>query len=108
MIYYFKLPDDDSEFFVKYEDVMKDLFAQIVLAGDGDKNAQVLANVEKFTDYRNYLEFDLIVKDKQGSEQRLSRMLMKKSGAKPKRHSILVFSQVLPYLYRVQRTRRIK
>ena len=65
-----KVTDDDSEFFQKYDDVMKDLFAQIVLAGDGDKNAAVLANVEKFTDYRNYLDFDLIVRNKDGHEQR--------------------------------------
>ena len=41
-----------------------------MLAGDSD-NAAVLANVEKFTDYRNYLDFDLIVRNKDGHEQRL-------------------------------------
>lgn len=96
-----QVTDDDSEFFVKYEDVMKDLFAQIVLAGDGDKNAQVLANVEKFTDYRNYLEFDLIVKDKQGSEQRLSRMLMKKSGGETQTPFYISVLASFAYLYRV-------
>ncbi len=96
-----QVTDDDSEFFVKYEDVMKDLFSQIVLAGDGDKNAQVLANVEKFTDYRNYLEFDLIVKDKAGNEQRLSRMLMKKSGGETQTPFYISVLASFAYLYRV-------
>ena len=42
-----KVGEDDSEFLTKYDEVMKNLFAQIVLAGEGDKNAQVLSNVEK-------------------------------------------------------------
>jgi mRNA-degrading endonuclease RelE of RelBE toxin-antitoxin system len=76
-----EVTDNDSAFFEKYDDVMKDLFAQIVLSSkSGDQNAAVLANVERFTDYRNYLDFDLIVKDKTGQTQRLSKMLKKKSG----------------------------
>ena len=96
-----EVTDDDSEFFVKYDDVMKDLFAQIVLAGDGDKNAAVLANVEKFTDYRNYLDFDLIVKDKDGNEQRLSRMLTKKSGGETQTPFYISVLASFAYLYRV-------
>lgn len=96
-----EVTDDDSEFFTKYTDVMKDLFGQIVLAGDGDKNAAVLANVEKFTDYRNYLDFDLIVKDKDGNEQRLSRMLMKKSGGETQTPFYISVLASFAYLYRV-------
>ena len=96
-----KVTDDDSEFFSKYADVMKDLFGQIVLAGDGDKNAAVLENVEKFTDYRNYLDFDLIVKDKAGNEQRLSRMLMKKSGGETQTPFYISVLASFAYLYRV-------
>lgn len=96
-----KVTDDDSEFFQKYDDVMKDLFAQIVLAGDGDKNAAVLANVEKFTDYRNYLDFDLIVRNKDGHEQRLSRVLMKKSGGETQTPFYISVLASFAYLYRV-------
>lgn len=96
-----QVTDDDSEFFQKYDDVMKDLFGQIVLAGDGDKNAAVLQNVEKFTDYRNYLDFDLIVKDKDGNEQRLSRMLMKKSGGETQTPFYISVLASFAYLYRV-------
>ena len=45
------------------------------------KNNELIANVEKFTDYRSYLDFDLIVTNKEtNEEQRLSKMIKKKSG----------------------------
>lgn len=75
-----EIGQDDTAFLEKYDQVLKDLFAQIALAGDRENNATILANVEKFTDYRNYLDFDLVVKDKAGNEQRLSKMIKKKSG----------------------------
>ena len=60
---------------------MEELFRQIVDVGEGEKNALLLENVAKFTDYRSYLEFDLIVYNKEtGDEQRLSKMIKKKSG----------------------------
>lgn len=93
--------ENDNEFFDKYDEVMKNLFAQIVLAGDGDKNAAVLANVEKFTDYRNYLDFDLIVKDKAGHEQRLSKMLKKKSGGETQTPFYISVLASFAQLYRV-------
>ncbi|MBQ9266053.1 MAG: AAA family ATPase [Bacilli bacterium] len=72
---------DDSAFVEKYKDVMEELFRQIVDVGEGEKNALLLENVAKFTDYRSYLEFDLIVYNKEtGDEQRLSKMIKKKSG----------------------------
>ncbi|MBP5694725.1 MAG: hypothetical protein J6X03_04730, partial [Bacilli bacterium] len=72
---------DDTEFVEKYKDVMEELFRQIVDVGEGEKNALLLENVAKFTDYRSYLEFDLIVYNKEtGDEQRLSMMIKKKSG----------------------------
>ncbi len=96
-----KVGEDDSEFLQKYDEVMKNLFAQIVLAGEGDKNAQVLANVDKFTDYRNYLDFDLIVKDKGGNEQRLSKMLKKKSGGETQTPFYISVLASFAQLYRV-------
>ena len=72
---------DDTEFINKYKDVMEDLFRQIVDVGDNSKNNQLLENISKFTDYRSYLDFDLIVYNKDtGDEQRLSKMIKKKSG----------------------------
>ena len=72
---------DDTEFVNKYKDAMEDLFKQIVDVGDNSKNSQLLDNISKFTDYRSYLDFDLIVYNKDtGDEQRLSKMIKKKSG----------------------------
>lgn len=74
-----KMDEDDSEFLEKYGDVMNDLFQQIISSSDA-KSSEVLAGIEKFTDYRSYLDFDLIVTNKDGVEQRLSKMIKKKSG----------------------------
>ena len=75
-----QIGENDETFIQKYDDVMKNLFAQIVSTGENDRSGALAANVEKFTDYRSYLDFDLIVKDKEGNEQRLSKMIKKKSG----------------------------
>jgi len=74
--------DDESKFIEKYKDVMEDLFRQIVDVGEqGDKTSELMSNIEKFTDYRSYLDFDLIVYNiDSGEEQRLSKMIKKKSG----------------------------
>ena len=42
--------------------------------------AEYEKSVKKFTDYKTYLVFDLIVTNEQGEEQRLSKTLLKKSG----------------------------
>ncbi len=74
--------EDETEFINKYKDVMEDLFKQIVDINDkGDKTSELMSNIEKFTDYRSYLDFDLIVTNiDTKDEQRLSKMLKKKSG----------------------------
>lgn len=72
---------DDTEFITKYKDVMEDLFKQIVDVGNGDKNGLLLENITKFTDYRSYLDFDVIVYNKDtGDVKRLSKMMRKNSG----------------------------
>lgn len=73
--------EDESAFLNKYKDVMEDLFRQIVDVGDKADNQEILENINRFTDYRSYLDFDLIVyNNKSKEEQRLSKMIKKKSG----------------------------
>lgn len=75
--------EDESSFVNKYKDVMEDLFRQVVDIGDGNNphSQELYDNIKKFTDYRSYLDFDLIVYNKEtGDEQRLSKMIKKKSG----------------------------
>lgn len=94
--------EDDSAFVNKYEEVMNDLFRQIVDVGDrGDRQSAVLANVEKFTDYRSYLEFDLIVRNRDGVEQRLSKTLRKKSGGETQTPFYIAVLASFAQLYRV-------
>lgn len=87
--YYDMLKDDiiletdenESKFLEKYKDVMEDLFRQISDTGNNDTKVNVIKNIEDFTDYRSYLDFDLIVTNKiTNDEQRLSKMIKKKSG----------------------------
>lgn len=72
--------EDDTEFITKYSDVMTDLFNQITTVETKNKHSELAENVERFTDYRTYLDFDLIVTNKEGFKQRLSKMIRKKSG----------------------------
>ncbi len=74
--------EDESLFLEKYKDVMEDLFRQIVDVNDPNNSSEeLLNNIVRFTDYRSYLDFDLIVYNKDsGKEERLSIMIKKKSG----------------------------
>ncbi|GBF32914.1 chromosome segregation protein [Desulfocucumis palustris] len=73
-----------EEFQSLYRDVVEELFSQIVDTGKGEltpeKRVEMERNLEHFTDFRAYLDFDLIVSDDQGNESRLSRIISKKSG----------------------------
>ncbi|MCF8567972.1 AAA family ATPase [Alicyclobacillus tolerans] len=62
--------------------VIDELFRQIVDVDERDPAVQVELekNLHKFTDYRTYLDFDLVVRDEEGRESRLSRVIAKKSG----------------------------
>lgn len=74
---------DAEEFTSKYHDTIEDLFRQITFVDTtlgGDVRSELEKNIEKFTDYRSYLKFDLIVTDRAGKTQRLSRTLLTKSG----------------------------
>lgn len=75
-----EIDEDDTRFLEKYDNLMKELFAQIVSGNEEETSAAVLKNVERLTDYRSYLDFDLVVKDKEGRSQRLSKMIKKSGG----------------------------
>ena len=59
------------------------LFKNLILAEtdvSAERRAEYERNIRRFTDYKTYLVFDLIVTNSEGEEQRLSRTLLKKSG----------------------------
>lgn len=67
----------------KYQKEIDELFRLLIMNEtnvSADRRAEYEKSIRKFTDYKTYLMFDLIVTDEQGVEQRLSKTLLKKSG----------------------------
>jgi len=106
--YYDMIKDDillqkggNEEFTTKYKDDIEDLFKQITSSGISNE-AVVLQNIELFTNYMTYLDFDLIVTDKEGNEQRLSKMIKKKSGGETQTPFYIAVLASFVQLYRVK------
>lgn len=68
----------------KYGKLIEDLFSRIAMSDDTQVNArkqsELQQNIERFTDFRTYLKFDLETTDQNGSKQMLSQTLNTKSG----------------------------
>lgn len=75
-----KSSEGKDEFIEKYEDVMADLFQQIITVDGSKTNPDMALSIDKFTNYTSYLIFDLLVINKEGIVQHLSKMIKKKSG----------------------------
>ena len=72
-----------ANFNEKYSTEIKSMFDMMILSSQdvtADRRAEYERNIKKFTDYKTYLVFDLIVTNDQGEQQRLSKTLLKKSG----------------------------
>jgi uncharacterized protein YPO0396 len=68
----------------KYGKLIESLFSQIAMSDDTQvsarKQSELQQNIERFTDFRTYLKFDLETTDQNGSKQLLSKTLNTKSG----------------------------
>lgn len=68
----------------KYGKLIEDLFSRIAMSDDTQFNArkqsELQQNIERYTDFRTYLKFDLETTDQNGSKQLLSQTLNTKSG----------------------------
>ena len=68
----------------KYGALIEDLFGRIAMSDDTQINArqqsELQQNIERFTDFRTYLKFDLETTDQNGARQLLSQTLNTKSG----------------------------
>ena len=67
----------------KYQREIDSLFKALIINEvdvSAERRAEYERNIRRFTDYKTYLVFDLIVTNEQGEKQRLSRTLLKKSG----------------------------
>lgn len=90
----------------KYQDVVEELFRQIIDVDEGlitaDRREELNKNLEKFTDYRTYLDFDLVVTDDRGMESRLSRVMAKKSGGETQTPFYISVLASFVQLYRIK------
>ncbi len=97
-------------FQAKHRDAIDELFKQIVDVGEGnltaDQRSELERNIEKFTDYRTYLNFDLISKDESGRESRLSRTIAKKSGGETQTPFYISVLASFVRVYRLQQRSR--
>ena len=72
-----------ANFNEKYQREIDSLFKTLIISDselNAERRAEYERNIRKFTDYKTYLVFDLLVTNDQGETQRLSRTLLKKSG----------------------------
>lgn len=111
--YYYMITDDlllnvgdaEDQFLVKYKDIMNNLF-NLISDSTSDKNAdersQILENVAKFTDYRTYLVFDLLVKrGNVETESSLARTFKRQSGGETQTPFYISILASFAQLYRV-------
>ena len=67
----------------KYQKEIDELFRMLIWdesETNSERREEYEKNIKKFTDYKTYVVFDLVVKGEDGTEQRLSRTLGSKSG----------------------------
>ncbi|MGI6684505.1 MAG: ATP-binding protein [Bacillota bacterium] len=89
----------------KHKDAIDELFKRIVdvdFEMDAETRAEIEKNIKRFTDYRTYLKFDLIVTDEEDRNQRLSRTLNKKSGGETQTPFYISVLASFAQLYRVR------
>ncbi|AQS59600.1 ATP-binding protein [Desulforamulus ferrireducens] len=95
-----------ASFQSKYQDTVEELFRQIIDVDEGlvnaDRREELSRNLDKFTDYRTYLDFDLTVTDDRGMESRLSRVIAKKSGGETQTPFYISVLASFAQLYRIK------
>lgn len=89
----------------KYGNLIEDLFSRIAMSDDTQINArkqsELQQNIERFTDFRTYLKFDLETTDQNGSKQLLSQTLNTKSGGETQTPFYIAVLASFAQLYKV-------
>lgn len=92
----------------KYGQMIEKLFSQITMADDTQLNArkqsELQENIQRYTDFRTYLKFDLETTDQNGSKQLLSQTLNTKSGGETQTPFYIAVLASFVQLYRVNDT----
>lgn len=89
----------------KYGKLIEDLFGRLSMSDDTQLNArkqsELQQNIERYTDFRTYLKFDLETTDQNGSKQLLSRTLNTKSGGETQTPFYIAVLASFAQLYQV-------
>ena len=89
----------------KYGKLIETLFNQIAMSDDTQLNArkqsELQQSIERFTDFRTYLKFDLETTDQNGSRQLLSQTLNTKSGGETQTPFYIAVLASFAQLYQV-------
>ena len=89
----------------KYGKLIEDLFSRIAMADDTQLNArkqsELQQNIERYTDFRTYLKFDLETTDQNGNRQMLSQTLNTKSGGETQTPFYIAVLASFAQLYQV-------
>ena len=92
----------------KYGHLIEKLFSQITMADDTQLNArkqsELQENIQRYTDFRTYLKFDLETTDQNGAKQLLSQTLNTKSGGETQTPFYIAVLASFAQLYRVNDT----
>ena len=92
----------------KYGQLIEKLFSQITTADDTQLNArkqsELQENIQRYTDFRTYLKFDLETTDQNGTKQLLSQTLSTKSGGETQTPFYIAVLASFAQLYRVNDT----
>jgi len=91
-----------QSFEAEYQEEMDDLFAK--LTAYDDQGEKVLA---EYTDYRSYLDYDIIVEKKDGTVQRFSKIYGEKSGGETQTPYYVAIAASFVQLYKLGDTIRI-
>lgn len=91
-----------------YGQLIEKLFSQITMADDTQLNArkqsELQENIQRYTDFRTYLKFDLETTDQNGAKQLLSQTLNTKSGGETQTPFYIAVLASFAQLYRVNDT----
>lgn len=92
----------------KYGHLIEKLFSQITTADDTQINArkqsELQENIQRYTDFRTYLKFDLETTDQNGTKQLLSQTLNTKSGGETQTPFYIAVLASFAQLYRANDT----
>ena len=89
----------------KYGPLIESLFSQLAASDDTQFNArkqsELQQNIQRYTDFRTYLKFDLETTDQNGCKQLLSQTLNKKSGGETQTPFYIAVLASFAQLYQV-------